>query len=163
MIDEFLNKVKDYSTNPSDGIGIYGISQNPDTKNYIIVLQDQYCVKCGDHYIDLYNKMVENEKIDDFIQEIQLKINRYDDIILEWIPYTQFYCVEKIDKGGFATVYSAIWKDGPLTYDRHKKKYVREYFKEVALKSLDNSQNITNEFINEVCNFYINLNDFKLC
>ncbi|CAB5390471.1 unnamed protein product [Rhizophagus irregularis] len=166
MIDEFLNKVKDYSNNPSDGIGIYGISQNPDTKNYIMVLQDQYCVKCGDNYIDLYNKWCkpcqinclknnfinwtsENEKIDDFIQEIQLKINRYDDIILEWIPYTQFYRVEKIDKGGFATVYSAIWKDGPLTYDRHKKKYVREYFKEVALKSLDNSQNITNEFINE--------------
>ncbi|RGB29252.1 kinase-like domain-containing protein, partial [Rhizophagus diaphanus] len=44
---------------------------------------------------------------------------------------------------------------GPLTYDRHKKKYVREYFKEVALKSLDNSQNITNEFINEVKTYSI--------
>ena len=28
-----------------------------------------------------------------------------------WIPYNQFSDIKKIGKGGFATVYSAIWKD----------------------------------------------------
>ena len=31
--------------------------------------------------------LVEMKKIDNFIQEIQLKINKYNDIVLEWIPY----------------------------------------------------------------------------
>ena len=38
----------------------------------------------------------------------------------EWIPYNQFGNIEEIGKGGFATVYSAIWKDGPLGYIRVK-------------------------------------------
>ncbi|EXX74729.1 uncharacterized protein OCT59_004566 [Rhizophagus irregularis] len=51
-------------------------------------------------------------------------------------------------KGGFAIVYSAIWMNGPLKYN--EKKYNRKPDKEVALKVLYNSQNITDEFINEV-------------
>ena len=35
---------------------IYGISQNPDTKDYIIVLQDEYCEKCGEQYDDKLNE-----------------------------------------------------------------------------------------------------------
>jgi hypothetical protein len=41
-----------------------------------------------------------NKKIDNFIQEMQLKISKYDNIIVEWIPYNQFDCVRKIGKGG---------------------------------------------------------------
>jgi hypothetical protein len=54
----------------------------------------------------------------------------------EWIPYNQFYKIEKIGKGGFATIYSAILKDGSD--------------KKVALKCLDNSQNLIDELLNEV-------------
>src|SRR5215210_5765724 len=57
-----------------------------------------------------------NEKIDGFIQEMQLKINTHKDIVFEWIPYNQFSYIKEIRRGGFATVYSAIWKDGPLKY-----------------------------------------------
>jgi hypothetical protein len=81
---------------------------------------------------------------------MQLKINICNNTILEWIPYNQFYCIEEIGKGGFATVYSAIWKDGPLEYSYNKNIYKRDKYKEIALKCLDNSQNITNEFLNEV-------------
>src|SRR5947207_831033 len=63
-----------------------------------------------------------NEKIDNFIQEMQLKINA-SDIIFEWIPYNQFHDIKEIDKGGFATVYSALWKDGPLYYSLDKKEW----------------------------------------
>ncbi|RGB29683.1 kinase-like domain-containing protein [Rhizophagus diaphanus] len=37
IADEFLNKVKKYSINNDCILNIYGISQNPDTKDYIII------------------------------------------------------------------------------------------------------------------------------
>ena len=54
-------------------------------------------------------------------------------------------------------MYSAIWKNGPLNYDRFHGKYTRKSDKNVALKCLHNSQNITNEFLYEVWNFFMNL------
>ena len=47
---------------------------------------------------------------------MQLEINEWDDIVVEWIPYNQFTDIKEIRKGDFETVYSAIWKDGPLHY-----------------------------------------------
>ena len=66
------------------------------------MLQDKFCKKCGEEYTDIRqewckpcqidnlkgnitNWTSENEKIDNFIQETQLKINQYDDIVFEWI------------------------------------------------------------------------------
>ena len=89
-----------------------------------------------------------NKKIDNFIQEMRLKIS--DNLVLEWIPYSQFDSIEEISKGGFATVYSAIWKDGPLNYDESKHEYIRVQNAKVVLKCLYNSQNNTNGFLNEV-------------
>ena len=79
---------------------------------------------------------------------MQLKINGPDDIIFEWIPYNQFNNIKEINKGGFATIYSAIWKSGPLEYRNYE--YIRNQNREVALKCLYNSQNIAIEFLNEV-------------
>ncbi|EXX65848.1 hypothetical protein RirG_129400 [Rhizophagus irregularis DAOM 197198w] len=84
---------------------------------------------------------------------MQLKINNHDDVIFEWIPYNQFNDIKRIGKGGFATVYSAIWKDGLLKYDINKAQYVRNSNTKVALKYLYNSQNITSEFLHEVFSF----------
>ncbi len=81
---------------------------------------------------------------------MQLKINTSLDIVFEWISYNQFDDIKEIGKGGFATVYSAIWKDGPLDYNKDYEKYTRISDIKVALKCLHNSQNITNEFLNEV-------------
>ena len=84
---------------------------------------------------------------------MQLKIDEYNDIVFEWIPYNQFSNIKEIGRGGFATVYSAIWKDGPLKYNSSSKEYTRNLSDsnyKVALKFLHNSQNITNEFLNEV-------------
>src|ERR1043166_4233668 len=123
--------------------------------------------KCGEKCTDIYyewckpcqidnfkknftNWTSRNEKIDRFIQEMQLKINKYDDIIFEWLPYNQVSDIKEIGRGGFATVYSAIWKDGPLKFG-YNEEYMRESAdKKVALKCLHNSQNITNELLNEV-------------
>ena len=51
---------------------------------------------------------------------MQLKRNFHDDIIFEWIPYNQFDDIKEIRKGDFATIYSAIWKGGPLYYNKNK-------------------------------------------
>ena len=124
------------------------------------------CQNCGEEYESLNwckpcqidnlkenftNWTSANKKIDGFIQEMQLKTNKYNDIIFEWIPYdNQFSDIKEIGRGGFATVYSAIWKDGPLDYNKNNKEYTRILSKKVALKCLHNSQNITDEFLNEV-------------
>ena len=117
---------------------LYGISQNPNTGDYILV---------QNNFVNQVNWMSGNEKIDEFIQERQLKINDYDDIVFEWIPYNQFNEIQETDKNGFITVYS-IWKDGPLYYQFND--YTRNLDKEVALKFLHNSQNQIDFVINQV-------------
>src|ERR1044071_1378450 len=124
------------------------------------------CNKCGKEYLSWrwckpcqidnlkgnFTKWTsKNRKIDDLIQEMQLKINHKKDIVFEWIPYNQFSDIEEINKGNFATVYLAIWKDGPLCYNYdYREEYSRKSDKKVALKCLHNSQNISSEFLNEV-------------
>ncbi|CAB5380279.1 unnamed protein product [Rhizophagus irregularis] len=178
VISDLLNEAnKAYSikVNEHNITKIYGISQNPDTKDYIIVLSNSYCKECGEIYTDIKAKWCKscqinglkqnfvnwtskNERIDNFIQKMQLKISNYDDIIVEWIPYNQLNSIKEIGKGGFATVYFAIWKDGPLKYEMELKRTTPN--KEVALKCLHNSQNITNEFLNEVNAYSINDSTF---
>ena len=136
-----------------------------------MILQDKCCDKCGKEYTFGENKWCKpcqmnyleknfanwtsgNEEVDNLIREMQLKIKDCDDyehIIFEWIPYDQFSEIEEIGQGGFAKVYSAIWKDGPLHFDYHYDDgLTRQSNKKVALKCLYNSQNITNEFLKEV-------------
>ena len=74
-----------------------------------MVLQDGLlCSKCGENYTTVgYHKWCKtcqinnlkkkftnwtsgNKKVNDFIQEMQLKINSSFDLIFEWIPYNQF-------------------------------------------------------------------------
>ncbi|POG60526.1 hypothetical protein GLOIN_2v1787757 [Rhizophagus irregularis DAOM 181602=DAOM 197198] len=83
-----------------------------------------------------------NKKVDDFILERLSNINSHDDVVFEWIPYNQFNKIKETGKNGSITVYSAIWRNGPL----HKKykwssNYTRDSNKEVALKCLHNLQN----------------------
>ena len=114
-------------------------------------LKHKWCKPCQIDFLkaNFTNWTSGDDQIDEFIQEMQLKID-YDDIVFEWIPYNQFSDVKEISKSGFSTVYSAIWKDGSLYYDYDEKKWTRESNKEVALKCLCGLQNITNKFLNEV-------------
>ncbi|CAB5364768.1 unnamed protein product [Rhizophagus irregularis] len=160
-IKKFLNKAKKYNS-------IYGITQNPYTNEYILVLQNRNCKKCGKPYSDLKNKWCKlceinyirnnfanwsgNEKIDNFIQEKQIKINVFNDIVVEWIPYNQFINIEKIEKVGdnITIIYSAIWKNGPLYYEKNRKEWIRNSYEEVVLKCLTLD---INEFFIEANNY----------
>jgi hypothetical protein len=105
---------------------LHGISQNPDTSDYILV----------------FNWTSGNEKIDDFIQEKKLKCT-----LFKWIPYNQFNEISKIDKNDIITVYSAIWKDSPLQYNQYNN---NSNNKKVALKCLHNSKDPIEFVVNEV-------------
>ncbi|EXX62449.1 kinase-like domain-containing protein [Rhizophagus irregularis DAOM 181602=DAOM 197198] len=70
-----------------------------------------------------------NDDLDKFIQTNQLSAKN-EQQLLEWIPYDRFHAVKYIAEGGFGKVYEASWKD--------------------ALKVLNNSKNLTLEFINEI-------------
>ena len=102
------------------------------------------CKKCGERYTNSTHKWCKschinnlkenfknwtskNENIDDIIRKMQLKINEWNDIIFEWIPYDQFNDIKRIYKSADFDTYSAIWKDGPLIYDyENKNEYVRD-------------------------------------
>ncbi|UZO17065.1 uncharacterized protein OCT59_008427 [Rhizophagus irregularis] len=133
-IDSLINEAKKYPIKQKAFQVLYGISQNPDTGDYIFIQNDYHTCISG------------NEKINNFIQNRQLKIINYNDIVLEWIPYNQFDEIKEIGKNGFITVYSAIWKDGPLHYQYGE--YTRDSNKNVALKCLHNLQKSIDSLIN---------------
>uniref|UniRef100_U9TAY4 Protein kinase domain-containing protein n=1 Tax=Rhizophagus irregularis (strain DAOM 181602 / DAOM 197198 / MUCL 43194) TaxID=747089 RepID=U9TAY4_RHIID len=184
--DEFLNEIKTYITEKrirdcvieasklfsknyglnrfNNIVKVYGISQNPDSKDYIIVLQDWHCENCGKMYKDLNYKWCNscqinnlkqnfvnwtsgNEIIDEVIQCMQLRIEKYNNTVVEWIPYNQFNNIKEIVQGDFFTLYLANWMNGPLQHDYYKWKRIPNI--KVALKYLHNSQDITEEFLNE--------------
>ncbi|UZO22921.1 uncharacterized protein OCT59_015269 [Rhizophagus irregularis] len=159
--DEFLSMIK------SKDITSYGVSQNPDTKDYILVFHEKYlekfCKDCGENYPDEINKWCKScqidflecnfaswtsgdKQIDCFIQEKRSQIDSPLDIVFEWISYNQFSDIRERENG-FA---AAVWKDGPLKFDRCSKKYVRNLNRNVALKYLYDFQYITDEFLNKV-------------
>jgi hypothetical protein len=148
---------------------MHGISQNPDTKDYIIVLQDIHCEKCGEKYTNKRIKWCEschinyfknefknwtsgNETIDDIILELQIKIDSFEDKIVEWVPYNQFMNIEEIEKidDNTATIYSALWNNGSLRYNEYKKEYIRNPNLKVTLKCFRDLQDIFDKLLNEV-------------
>jgi hypothetical protein len=120
---------------------------------------DKYCKACNvKHFQQNFKNWTSgNNDIDKFIQETQLTAKFYDQI-LEWIPYDKLYNINYISKDGFGKVYRAKWIDGYINrWDNINKNWERFNSNGfVTLKSLNNSENVTLEFINEVLpNFLI--------
>ncbi|GES97184.1 kinase-like domain-containing protein [Rhizophagus clarus] len=98
-----------------------------------------------------------NIEVDEFIQKSQLKAKNVTQI-LEWIEYDRFENVEYLAKGGFGTIYKAIWKDGYIEFWdsennqwKRSKRWDEDYENyPVVLKCLHNSQDITAEFLREI-------------
>ncbi|KAF0406198.1 serine/threonine protein kinase [Gigaspora margarita] len=75
-----------------------------------------------------------NKIIDDLIQLIRLQYP-HPAHNLNWIPYEEFANCEHIADGGFSTIYKATWTTSGQT---------------VTLKSLNNSQDISINYLNEI-------------
>jgi serine/threonine protein kinase len=96
-----------------------------------------------------------NNDIDKFIKDtIYDARNSEYSRFLEWVPFDRFEDIKQIGVGGFAKVYSATWIDSEAFYTRQGdgswKKNEPESMK-VALKRLNGSQNMSAEYLNEVC------------
>ncbi|CAB4418665.1 unnamed protein product [Rhizophagus irregularis] len=91
-----------------------------------------------------------NHDVDEFIQKVQLKAEKFKSVI-EWIEYDKFEYVEYLAKGGFGTTFKAVWKDGYIDdWDYVNNQWKRIGETKVALKCLHNSQDITTDFLNEI-------------
>ena len=92
-----------------------------------------------------------NSKIDEFIRSTQLNSKESMDY-LEWIDFDQFDLIKNINKrGAFSSIYSAIWMEGPRwNLDEEAEVWTRNGPIKVILKRLDNSQNMSQEFIDQV-------------
>ena len=141
------------------GNKVYGISQNPETKDYIIVFRykenkkdKMKCKKCGEKYTNKNYKWCKpcqlnefeknfanwssgNEVIDSFIQLMQLNIDRFSDTVIEWIPYDQLYNIKQVGKDKLAK-----WRDGTLIYNKNG--YERTPDEIVVLNHLCGPRNI---------------------
>ena len=90
-----------------------------------------------------------NKDIDELIQHSQLNAVHYRNC-LEWVPFEKFQNVTYITRGGFGRIYSAEWPEGNIKYwDIENQKWERKSGK-IALKSLDNTSNISKDFLMEV-------------
>src|SRR5256884_3820737 len=95
-------------------------------KPYTPFLND-WCNQCNAKRFqqDFPNWTSGNKYIDNFIQEAQLDAES-DREVLEWIPYNRLTNIEYLAKGGFSTVYKAIWLDGRIeNWDYDKKQWNR--------------------------------------
>ena len=90
-----------------------------------------------------------DEKLDEIIRNTQLEAKGFDShYYIEWIPYDDLKDIEKIGEGGFATVYQGKWSNGPKCISDSKRCYYENGL--VALKKLEDSQNISDKFLKEV-------------
>ncbi|CAB5386674.1 unnamed protein product [Rhizophagus irregularis] len=92
----------------------------------------------------------ENKEIDELIHHTQLNASQTCDY-LEWIPFDKFEMVKYIGSGGFGSTYSALWMEGPRwIWDDGAQEWTRAGPMNVALKLLDNSQNISSSYIGQI-------------
>ena len=116
----------------------------------------EWCNQCNAKRFqqDFPNWTSGNNYIDNFIQETQLNAKSIFHV-LEWIPYNRLTNIKYLAKGGFSTVYNAIWLGGCIDdWDYDNKQWNRHGNVEVVIKSLNNSSNINEEFLNEVRYLY---------
>ena len=124
--------------------------KQPNTGNYPD--SSEWCQSCNGKRFqqDFENWTSGNSDVDKLIQESQLNAKNCDEK-LEWIEYDRFENIEYVAKGGFGTIYKAIWKDGFIEdWNYETNQWGRWGNKTFALKGLNNSKDITLEFLNEV-------------
>jgi hypothetical protein len=111
-----------------------------------------WCKECETNYMkeNFINWTSGDKKIDQLIQLTQMNATQTCDY-LEWIPFEKFEMVKYVGRGDFSCIYSALWLEGPRwVWDDGAQEWTRSGPMHVALKRLDNSQNITTSYIDQV-------------
>ncbi|EXX51581.1 Ste20p [Rhizophagus irregularis DAOM 197198w] len=116
----------------------------------------RWCQPCNaKRFTDNFkNWTSENKNIDELIQQSQINSFHFTKC-LEWIPFEKFENVTYLTRGGFGKIYSADWPEGHINYwDIENQIWKLCPNVKVALKSLDDSSNMNNDFLNEI-KYYI--------
>jgi hypothetical protein len=139
---------------------------------------DDWCKECNAKNVqqNFDNWTSENKHIDEFIQKSQSNARSKFEF-LEWIPYDRLRNIQFLAQGGFSTIFEAIWLDGwvnnwdyknnnwdRLVVEQNSKNVINPMIKNplksnekygfpVVLKSLNDSSNINDNFLNEVCDY----------
>ncbi|SRR6266498_2555189 len=94
--------------------------------NYVPIANNQKLIVFGVKIAILkdFNKWTSgNEHIDKFIQDASIKSKKQ----VEWIPYNRLRNIQFLAKGGFSTIYKAIWLDGYIRYWDSENKHWQRY------------------------------------
>ncbi|RIA81579.1 kinase-like domain-containing protein [Glomus cerebriforme] len=112
-----------------------------------IIYGTDWCQNCLSTYLTNNQDWTSgNDIINNIIKETQYKpANQH--AYIEWIPYERLKDIKLIGSGGFGTVYMGTWIDGPI-YMRGRKIFRKE--RNVAIKSLGSSNNVSEEFLKEL-------------
>ena len=113
---------------------------------------NRWCKSCNaKHFQENFKNWTSgNSDVDKLIQESQLNAKTLYEK-LEWIEYDRFENIEYVAKGGFGTIYKAIWiLSRNCETDQWNRNEDNVNYNEVALKCLNNSKDITLEFLKEV-------------
>jgi hypothetical protein len=127
----------------------------------MIVLNNNICKKCNYscntiHFQQNFESWTSgNNNIDKYIQNTQLFAHNTTYEALEWIPYNRFCNIKYIKKVG---IFKANWIDGCIdkwdNKDQNWKRFNQNMF--VNLKSLNDSKEVTLEFMDEVLQMLFN-------
>ncbi|GBC04738.1 hypothetical protein RclHR1_05830016 [Rhizophagus clarus] len=161
--NEFMNKFNvDYE--------FYGITQNPETKSYLMVLNNKRQSK---HFQPKFENWTSgNIIIDRFIKNTQLSAQNFGLKAFEWIPYDRFCKIKYIAKGRFGNIYRAIWIDGHIEWDNKQHNWKKQN-QNLLIKRAHEFYGITRDLkanyimvykyhkICETCNFKCNAKRFQ--
>lgn len=114
----------------------------------------RWCNSCNAKHFqaEFKNWTSGNWEIDKLVQKLQVKAISKE-AVLEWIPFDSLTDIECFAEGGFSKIYKAEWIDGWIdNWDNKNNKWQRNKNMKVILKNLNNSQNMTIDFLREVAN-----------
>ncbi|CAB5191609.1 unnamed protein product [Rhizophagus irregularis] len=114
-----------------------------------------WCVNCDIAYLveNFKNWSSGDPKLDDFIRHTQKTAKETMDF-LEWIDFSQFDLIKYTGKeGSFSTIYTALWMEGPFwNWDEAASIWSRGGPTKVILKRLNDSRELSDQFINQCLN-----------
>ena len=160
LADKSLTKdEKSYAiTELSKDFDHFKISYNEGIKWICENCQDEclatlYCEHCVRNYLkENFSKWTSgNNDIDGLIQKCQMETFSPDKII-EWIPYNNLQNIKYLTKGGCSEIYTADWIGGCYEkWDSKRKQLIRFGSQYVVLKKLENVENASRNWFEEVC------------
>ncbi|GBC28942.1 kinase-like domain-containing protein [Rhizophagus irregularis DAOM 181602=DAOM 197198] len=124
-----------------------------------------WCVNCDIAYLveNFKNWSSGDPKLDDFIRHTQKTAKETMDF-LEWIDFSQFDLIKYTGKeGSFSTIYTALWMEGPFwNWDEAASIWSRGGPTKVILKRLNDSRELSDQFINQLYDYSKCLNNNTL-